>query len=317
MENTRLTAEDHGLPCDSVNESNDQTVLLIHGTFGSRDDWDLVIPHLTTYHLLIPDLPSHGEAQHLKPFSGDYAADLIVTLIATKAHGSRAHVVGWSLGASIAISLASRHPTVVDSMIMTGYGRLPRTRFTPYLAYALWTEQRIESMMPRSVIRWLTDGADLKPADTKVMTIELNKQIFVDGLSDDAWPSPWPAKTLIIAATKRGIMPTDDNADIARKLAAIGSQKNKETSAVAHPGIPLQTRPQIYFALNQHIQPHYTCSRYKDAAGREQADFGETLTESRCKGMRHPWPRQSPVLFAETVRCFLAERDLPGGFQQL
>ncbi|EME44427.1 hypothetical protein DOTSEDRAFT_130803 [Dothistroma septosporum NZE10] len=261
--------ESCGLPHNCVNEKNDQTVLLIHGAFGSRADWDLVAPHLTTYHLLISDLLSHGAAQHMQPFSEGYAADLLAMLVAKKAHGSKAHVVGWSLGASIATSLASRHPTVVNSVVITGYGRLLRTRFTPCLPYALWIEQRIENMMPRSVVRWLTDGADLKPADTKLMTTELNRQIFVDGMSDDAWPSSWPAKTLIIAATKRGIIPSDDNADTAKRLAAIGSQTNKETYAVAH------------------------------------------------AGMRHPWPRQSPVLSAETVRSFLTVQGLPEAYQRL
>ena len=59
------------VPHDSVNETNEQTVLLIHGA-----------RIRTMYHLLIPDLPSHGAAQRLKPFSKDHV---------------KAHIVGWSL----------------------------------------------------------------------------------------------------------------------------------------------------------------------------------------------------------------------------
>jgi hypothetical protein len=49
------------------------------------------------------------------------------------------------------------------------------------------------------------------------------------------WPSPWAARTLIVAAGKRGILPTCDNPQDAVKLMEIGRERNPDTLAVTHP----------------------------------------------------------------------------------
>ncbi|KAI2705105.1 hypothetical protein CBS147317_2057 [Penicillium roqueforti] len=71
------------------------TAVLTHGALVSSLYWDLVIPHLTSYHLLVPDLPGHGKSAGT-PFSVDLAARQIVQLIYTYANGS-AHIIGYSL----------------------------------------------------------------------------------------------------------------------------------------------------------------------------------------------------------------------------
>ena len=261
--------EDGLLPHDSINAGAKATIIFIHGALVSRKDWDLVVFHISDYHLLVPDLPSHGAAQHLKPFSLEYAAELLCNLIESRAIGGVAHVVGLSLGARVALCLAHNHPQVVSSMVISGYGRLPQSWFTPYLPYAIWTEQRVERALPRSLVRWLMDGADLSNADLKFCNVELIRQIFVEALSPDGWPPTWPARTLIIAATKRGIIPSDDNAEAAKKVAEIGREQNSDTYAVAH------------------------------------------------SGMRHPWNRQAPELFAAVVKAWIEQAALPKGFRSL
>jgi len=45
------------------------TVLLIHGLAGSRDNWNRVARYLTPYyHVIIPDLPAHGDTQVTEDF---------------------------------------------------------------------------------------------------------------------------------------------------------------------------------------------------------------------------------------------------------
>ena len=61
----------------SLNADANSTIVFIHGAFVDGDDWSLVAPHLSDYHLLIPDLPSHGRSRHLKPFSLEYCARLL------------------------------------------------------------------------------------------------------------------------------------------------------------------------------------------------------------------------------------------------
>ena len=60
------------------NPSGKSTVLLIHGACTSGLNWDLVVPHLVdTYHLLVPDLPGHGQSQNVTPFSAEYSSRLL------------------------------------------------------------------------------------------------------------------------------------------------------------------------------------------------------------------------------------------------
>lgn len=60
------------------NPSGKSTVLLIHGACTSGPNWDLVVPHLAdTYHLLVPDLPGHGQSQNVTPFSAEYSSRLL------------------------------------------------------------------------------------------------------------------------------------------------------------------------------------------------------------------------------------------------
>lgn len=222
------------LPHSSFNQEAKITVLLIHGACVDRNDWDLVTPHLKDYHLLVPDQIGHGEARHIRPYTLDDAASTIAQLIKHRGHGGVAHVIGHSLGASVALRLAAKHAEVVSSMVVSGVCKLENTRLTPYLPYAVWVNQRVENLVPRSVTRWLMDGADIRHGDMSLCTLDFNKQIFGDSLSSGEWPEAWAARTLVIAATKKGMLPTDDNVEVAKRVAEIGRELNSETFAVAH-----------------------------------------------------------------------------------
>ncbi|KXT14163.1 hypothetical protein AC579_9272 [Pseudocercospora musae] len=194
-------------------------------------------PKETEHHVLLPDLPSHGRSHEIKPFSLDHAADLLADLIRSKAHDQKAHVIGHSLGASVAIRLATQYPDLIRLVLVSGITKLPRSWFTPYLPRAIWLNIRFEYTIPRAVTRWLMDGTDLQRPNLSLGDIELARQIFRDSLSSDAdqWPQSWPAKTLIVAATKGGIVPSNDNAEVARKMAEIAAELNPDTLAIEHP----------------------------------------------------------------------------------
>lgn len=232
------------LPHREQNENGKCTIVFIHGAFDSSLSWDTVTPHLpkaSDYHILLPDLPSHGIASAIKPFSITIAAHLVTELIARRAHNGVAKLVGLSLGADVALRIASDFPHVVDNngVLVTGASTpIPhehRTATSQYLPHATWLSQRIEWLVPRPLIRSLMDGAYLPRQDLNNCPLELNKQIFAP--EDSKWPSSWPAKTLIVAAGKRGFLPTDDNADTARRLAEIGREGNEGTLAVVHYGM--------------------------------------------------------------------------------
>lgn len=157
------------LPHQSINENSHTTIVAIHRAFTDRNDWELVLPHLPGYHLLLPDNPGHGRSSH-PSFSIKSAAEHTARLIAAGAIGGRVHAVGHSLGASIAIQLAIKHPDVVLSTFVSDSSDMPLSR-APLLPYLLWTSNRIENAVPCPVIHWLMDGTDLRRTTGSSMSL--------------------------------------------------------------------------------------------------------------------------------------------------
>lgn len=218
----------------SFNPSAQKTILLIHGACCSGSNWDLVVPHLTTYHLLVPDLPGHGHSKHITPFSVEYSSFLLAQLIRKHAINGQAHIVGHSLGAHVAISLASLYPDVSNGVFISGFEIYPPTTFSNLAPYAVWLDHRVQKLIPRALISHLMDGTDIQRGGPGSCTIDLCRQI-APVMVTTIWPSPWPARTLIVAAGKGGVIPSKDHLHDAVKLMEIGRLKNAETIAVVHP----------------------------------------------------------------------------------
>ncbi len=216
----------------SYNPSGKSTVVLIHGAFTSGGNWDLVVPHLTeSYHVLVPDLPGHGPSRNI-PFTVEVSSRLIAQLIRKHAITGIAHVVGHSLGSHVAINLASTYPEVVNAMFVSGFEIYPPTAMTALIPYSIWAEQRIEFLIPRRLVSWLMDGADLPRGE--LCSMELCSQIVASPMMGTRWPSSWPARTLIVAAGKSGILPSSDHPHDAVRLMVIGRERSPETIAVTH-----------------------------------------------------------------------------------
>lgn len=117
----------------SLNPTGSETILLIHGGFGSNKEWNDVVPPFIEngYHILLPDLPAHGQSVAIQPFTVDYASHLILRLIAKHARNGSAHIVGLSIGAHVAACIAERGgPNQVLSVIASGYNFFQPHRFT-------------------------------------------------------------------------------------------------------------------------------------------------------------------------------------------
>ena len=69
---------------------------------------------------IVPDLPEHGQSKEVKPFTINYAVEMISQLVNEHAHDSRAHFVGVSLGAQIIIQIMATHPELVDHAMISG-----------------------------------------------------------------------------------------------------------------------------------------------------------------------------------------------------
>jgi pimeloyl-ACP methyl ester carboxylesterase len=82
--------------------------------------WGKQIAALADFHCLNVDLPGHGKSNHVTWASLADTADQIAALVQARSTNGRAHVVGLSLGAYIALVLLERHADVVDRVVISG-----------------------------------------------------------------------------------------------------------------------------------------------------------------------------------------------------
>ncbi len=99
--------------------SNPPAVILLHGSPGGKHDFSLVVPHLTkAYRVLVPDLPGFGASeQDLPDYSFRAHARYVLELL-DQLHVDSVHVVGFSMGGGVALSMADIAPRRVRSITM-------------------------------------------------------------------------------------------------------------------------------------------------------------------------------------------------------
>jgi 2-succinyl-6-hydroxy-2,4-cyclohexadiene-1-carboxylate synthase len=98
-------------------------LVLLHGFTGSGQGMAEIARSLERdYETLAPDLPGHGQSTGLvRPDTGGFdecVDDLVATLESAGHH--RAHWLGYSMGARLALGCAVRHPRSVASLVLLG-----------------------------------------------------------------------------------------------------------------------------------------------------------------------------------------------------
>lgn len=95
-----------------------ESVVFLHGGNVAGWMWGEQLPAFSRVHTLVPDLPGFGGSRAEEWTSVADAADRVAGMIADRAHDGRAHIVGLSLGSSVALALAARHPASVTSLFL-------------------------------------------------------------------------------------------------------------------------------------------------------------------------------------------------------
>jgi (E)-2-((N-methylformamido)methylene)succinate hydrolase len=108
-----------------------ETVVLIHGVGMNRSVWTPQVDALTThFQVLTYDMPGHGDSAlpSAEPTLAEYAMQLAALLDALKIE--RAHVVGHSMGALVALEFALTYPSRTSSVVALNavYDRTPEQR---------------------------------------------------------------------------------------------------------------------------------------------------------------------------------------------
>jgi pimeloyl-ACP methyl ester carboxylesterase len=101
------------------------SIVFLHGNGTSGDMWKAHVGALSEYHCLAPDLPGYGMSNQQQWVSLEETADEVIEIIHSHTQSAKAHIVGLSLGGSVALVLLSRAPDLVDHAIIDGAGVLP------------------------------------------------------------------------------------------------------------------------------------------------------------------------------------------------
>lgn len=236
------------LPHLSINPEKSPAILLLHGAFSSKETWKPVHRHLEQYHVLIPTLPGHYDASASSSV-GDLTlantSSLLSDLVRTKAHGGRVHVVGHSFGANVALHFAAHHPPQILSLFVAGTAGFIRSKATPY---ALWLDGILSYAMPKSLVEYLIDAdPSLRGTETfggvrpmklcnsisEILAIGIEDEQLIPGAAKQAFRDR-QIRTLAAAATKKGVLPTNDNVERAKAVAKRLGGTAAEVSTMRH-----------------------------------------------------------------------------------
>lgn len=96
-------------------------LVFLHGLWLSSAMWQPQMERLShEFHCLAPDLPEHGKSTDIGLLTLENTSRVIANLIHEHTPTGRAHVVGLSLGGSVALGLLRDVPEVVDHMLVSG-----------------------------------------------------------------------------------------------------------------------------------------------------------------------------------------------------
>lgn len=95
-----------------------ETVILIHGLFGSLDNLQNLAKSLQhKYQVIMIDLPNHGLSHHQATMQYDDLASQVTDLI-SELNLSSVHCIGHSMGGKVAMATALTYPQLITSLIV-------------------------------------------------------------------------------------------------------------------------------------------------------------------------------------------------------
>lgn len=168
-----------------------EPLLLLHGAYMSTDTFGPLLPGLAaTRRVVVPDLQAHGRTTDAdRPLTYEALADDAAALLA---HLDIAHadVVGYSLGAGVALQLAIRHPDAVRRLVSLS-GSYRHDGMQPELL------EMIPTITPE-----MFAGSPFEAAYAEIAPDPGNFPVLVEKLKTlDMTPFAWPEVAEIAAPT--------------------------------------------------------------------------------------------------------------------
>ncbi len=156
----------------AAGDPNAPAIVFLHGAGIAGWMWEPQFNMLAPrFRCIAPDLPGHGESRAVEWTSIADTAAQIAALIREQA-GDKAHVVGLSLGAQVAMQLLNDAPEVVDHAVLSGL-RLIRSKMlermtgltASLMKFDFLVRASAKSTVPKNYVeRFVTDAKRMSPA---------------------------------------------------------------------------------------------------------------------------------------------------------
>lgn len=101
------------------------TIVFLHGNGANGNMWKSHMEQLSDFHCLAPDFPGFGQSGDQEWISLAATTAEVIRLVQERTPHRRVHLVGLSLGGSVAITWLGTAPELVDHAIVDGAGVRP------------------------------------------------------------------------------------------------------------------------------------------------------------------------------------------------
>ncbi|MGH9081792.1 MAG: alpha/beta fold hydrolase [Acidimicrobiales bacterium] len=236
-------------------------VVLLHGGFSGAAGWALQAPALVKagFRVHAPERRAHGHTADVEgPLSYAVMAKDTIDYLEV-ALGERAHLVGWSDGAVVALLVAQLRPDLVDRVVLIGQYFNSSGRVENSELMALLRTDDAKDFLRRSYDPISPDGPDHFDVvyDKMLAMIDSDPEIDLDSLGGVCAP------TLVIQGDRDEVM-LDHSAAVAASLT--------DGRLAVLPGshlLPIELPEVVNCLLVAFLHDHVPCWRQVSAPGRE------------------------------------------------
>jgi pimeloyl-ACP methyl ester carboxylesterase len=116
------------------------TIVFLHGNGANGSMWKSHMEQLADFHCLAPDFPGFGQSRSQEWISLDATTDEVIGLVQERTAQDQVHIVGLSLGGSVAMTWLGKAPQFVDHAIVDGAGVQPLPGL-PLMKIGFWIMQ--------------------------------------------------------------------------------------------------------------------------------------------------------------------------------
>jgi pimeloyl-ACP methyl ester carboxylesterase len=194
-----------------------EPLLLLHGFTGSGQDW----PHLfdvdalaRRYRLIIPDARGHGRSTNPSGTFTHRQSARDVRALCDHLGVARCKAVGLSMGGNTLLHLATRHPDLLEAMVLIG-----APSYFPAQARAIMRTFTLES---RSEPEWAAMRARHAHGDDQIRALWRHTREFADDHDDMNFTpstlSTITARTLIVHGDRDPLYPVEQAVELLRGI---------------------------------------------------------------------------------------------------